>query len=519
MKRFFTLGVISLLSFVVNIYAAALCDFPTGHLDNANFGDANGRILLSVENIGTNQVRLTIKPNYANGATQKLDYLYVIGSSNIGNCTPYPATAGVDESGTNLDEMSVDLTFPAGSTTANFTIQWSNPNWGGRWQANPTGVDLTSACTPSCTDEIYFVNYQMWTTPHAHMWEYGNGSNSTTWNGDVMTQVTGTTDPNGFTIWKATVASGRDHVLFNQTGDPDKLAEETISTCEYYFRGAWYSSLDDIPSDMMYFVNTPNWATPRAHLYCNGAAGWKGQDTSWPGITLTNTGLTNTDGNSIYSFAKGDHTNVLFNQGNDDGKTDQEYYDIGNDVIFNYADNTWYRSHNIYLCGTMFGGGDWSTQLVAEHKFPDWDKSGCTITKDFDLAASTTYDFKIHTDGFWRGSSTGATITSANTTIKLDQENDPGNPAHITTTIAGTYTFIYDVTNAKLTVKYPRSSQCEGDLGHFATPATKRIHYTIEYLPLTNKIRYTVQGYGAQVLDYLEIQTSAGNSGNLTPWR
>lgn len=372
----------------------------------------------------------------------------------------------------------------------------------------PLDADWTNECS-SCTDEIYFVNYQMWTTPHAHMWEY-NTSNSTTWNGDVMTQVTGTTDPNGFTVWKATVASGRDHVIFNQTGDPDKLAEETISTCEYYFRGAWYSSLDDIPSDMMYFVNTPNWATPRAHLYCNGAAGWKGQDTSWPGVTLTNTGLTNTDGNSIYSFAKGDHTNVLFNQGNDDGKTDQEYYDIGNDVIFNYADNTWYRPHNVYLCGTMFGNGDWgTTQITDAHKFPDWDKSGCTITKDFDLAASTTYDFKVYTDGFWRGSSTEATITSSNTTIKLDQENDPGNSAHITTTIAGTYTFTYDVTTAQLTVTYP-VLVCSGTRQHFNSTGPQ-INYRTNYDATSKKLQVIVESASSTMnmcnLDYRKTAT------------
>lgn len=61
-----------------------------------------------------------------------------------------------------------------------------------------------------------------------------------------------------------------------------------------------------------------------------------------------------------------------------------------------------------------------------------------------------------------------------------------------------------------------RPSECEGDLGHFATFETKRIHYKIEYLASTNKIRYEVRGYDTQVLDFCQIQTTEGNSDNLT---
>lgn len=61
-----------------------------------------------------------------------------------------------------------------------------------------------------------------------------------------------------------------------------------------------------------------------------------------------------------------------------------------------------------------------------------------------------------------------------------------------------------------------RASECEGDLGHFGTWNTKRVHYKIEYLPSTNKIRYEVRGYGTQVLDFCQIQTTAGNSPNLS---
>lgn len=61
-----------------------------------------------------------------------------------------------------------------------------------------------------------------------------------------------------------------------------------------------------------------------------------------------------------------------------------------------------------------------------------------------------------------------------------------------------------------------RASECEGDLGHFGTWNTKRVHYKIDYLPSSNKIRYEVRGYDTQVLDFCQIQTTAGNSPNLS---
>lgn len=125
-------------------WATQICDFATGHENNANFGDANGRILLSVEpTSNANEYKLTVKPNYANGATKQLDYLYVIAGGN----TPYPAEAGADEGGTGYDELSV--TFTNSNATTSFTIQWSHPDWAGRWQCTLTDVALSNleACS------------------------------------------------------------------------------------------------------------------------------------------------------------------------------------------------------------------------------------------------------------------------------------------------------------------------------------------------------------------------------------
>jgi len=144
-------------------WAATYCDFATGHNNDADFGDANGRILLSLSPTGNaNEFMLTVKPNYANGATKQLDYLYVIAGGN----QPYPAEAGKDEGGKGYDALTV--TFKNTSATASFTIQWSNPDWGGRWQCTLTDVDLAAltACAapaPSSATpvEVYDVNFAL----------------------------------------------------------------------------------------------------------------------------------------------------------------------------------------------------------------------------------------------------------------------------------------------------------------------------------------------------------------------
>ena len=112
--------------------ALSYCDFAIGHENNANYGNTDARVLVSIEPTGNaNEYTLTVKPNTANGNTSKLDYLYVIASGN----SPYPAEAGTDEGGVSYDELSV--TFSNSNASANFTIQWSTPGWDGRWQCTP----------------------------------------------------------------------------------------------------------------------------------------------------------------------------------------------------------------------------------------------------------------------------------------------------------------------------------------------------------------------------------------------
>ena len=131
----------ALLCASVMSFATQYCDFPTGHENNADFGDANGRILLSLAPTGNaNEYVLSIKPNVANGNTKKLDYLYAI-IGDGGTTHPYPIVAGTDESSVE-DELSATFTYTGGVNT--MTIQWSYPDWGGRWQCTLDNLDLSA---------------------------------------------------------------------------------------------------------------------------------------------------------------------------------------------------------------------------------------------------------------------------------------------------------------------------------------------------------------------------------------
>ena len=117
------------------------CDFPTGHNGDANFGDADGRILVSVVKKSETAVRLVVKS--ADAATKNLDLLYV----EAADANPHATTVGSDVAESDLREMSVDITYPTAPAKYNFMIQWSHPNWPGRWQTNLNDITVEQLCT------------------------------------------------------------------------------------------------------------------------------------------------------------------------------------------------------------------------------------------------------------------------------------------------------------------------------------------------------------------------------------
>lgn len=120
------------------------CDFATGHEGNANFGDANGRILLTLQLTAANKVQITVKPNTANGATKLLDYLYVAPSG--AKEATYTAGADIAE-GNGKASMSVEVEYEALPATMDFHLEWSHPAWDGRWAMDVNGVTAETLCS------------------------------------------------------------------------------------------------------------------------------------------------------------------------------------------------------------------------------------------------------------------------------------------------------------------------------------------------------------------------------------
>lgn len=123
------------------IPSVVYCDFPTGHNGEANFGDVNGRILVSVVKQSETAVRLVVKS--ADAATKNLDLLYV----EAAGANPHATTVGSDVAESDLREMSVDITYPTAPAKYTFMIQWSHPDWAGRWQTNLNDITVEQLCT------------------------------------------------------------------------------------------------------------------------------------------------------------------------------------------------------------------------------------------------------------------------------------------------------------------------------------------------------------------------------------
>ena len=124
------------------------CDFATGHQGDANFGDANGRILLTLRLTAANKVQITVKPNTENGAVKLLDYLYVATS---GAKEPiYTAGADITE-GNGMASMSVEVAYETLPATMDFHLEWSHPAWDGRWALDVKGVTASMFCSEETT--------------------------------------------------------------------------------------------------------------------------------------------------------------------------------------------------------------------------------------------------------------------------------------------------------------------------------------------------------------------------------
>ena len=127
--------------------ALVYCDFPTGNNGDANFGNPDGRILVSLIKITPQNVRVVVKS--ADAAIKNLDLIYI----EAAGANPHATTVGADAASSDLRVMSADISYPTIPAKYSFMIQWSNPDWNGRWQINLNDVLESNLCPLPTDDE------------------------------------------------------------------------------------------------------------------------------------------------------------------------------------------------------------------------------------------------------------------------------------------------------------------------------------------------------------------------------
>ena len=253
-------------------------------------------------------------------------------------------------------------------------------------------------------------------------------------------------------------------------------------------------------AENVYLVNSGNWATP--HAYC-----WSPANATWPGVPMTNTGITTSQGHSIWSYDYGSYDNLIYNNGNGTKTADLSITNraLAN-AYYHYTKDTPYKPTGLYLVGTVT-----DEDLKDANKFSTWNGSSPTVvTKSVSLAANTTYTFRVlYYDGatrYYRTNNAYGTMTISNHGWWNMDGNGVGGSLYtnITTTVAGTYTFRYDWAENLITVDWPES-QCSGSgLRHFNGVVGEPIDYRVEYA--ANQITFTVQTTDpTKNLNYLEI--------------
>lgn len=353
-----------------------------------------------------------------------------------------------------LTNHYTEVTITSGGNNYTFTIEYRDGS-------------IPLECEPG-DKKVFFVN-KSWegVTPYAYMWNSSTSAQNAAWYGESMKYVT-----DAIGIYAYSYTGDFNKIIFNNgsNGTGNQTTDLDVTECNFYDFSTEDAEVGNI-ARKLYFVSN------------GGAASWTPYVHAWWGsfvpadIPLKDINLRNTDNSKIYSVVSAPKFSIIFkdkdtwtgqsatiileDNANEDVKIsgDVDSYKWSESFsVFNYDDNKWYETRDIYLTGTM---NSWTDSQVG-YKFSDWTESGSTVTLRVNLAASTTYDFNVVSGAkrrHWRGNDgTGATITRANssTALKLNSHaTTHGQDAHITTDLAGVYTFTYDVTTATVKVTYP----------------------------------------------------------------
>jgi hypothetical protein len=128
---------------VANAQTSAYCQTPSGHLNDANFGDANSHILLTITNIDANNISVKVEPREGGKA---IDFLQVNASGAAA------VTVGTDEESI-LPEYNATINYATAPENVTLQILWSNPEWGGRWMIDGLTVPFLAKCGSGEADE------------------------------------------------------------------------------------------------------------------------------------------------------------------------------------------------------------------------------------------------------------------------------------------------------------------------------------------------------------------------------
>ena len=242
-------------------------------------------------------------------------------------------------------------------------------------------------------------------------------------------------------------------------------------------------ALEPVQNMTVYAINSSNWNEVYAYVW-NSVGSY---EVAWPGAAMTKTEDT-VNGFDVYSYTyPATNDMLIFNNNNNGSQTgdligmDGKYYDIKSD--------TWYDSladvpaidpqaTGVYMAGEF---NEWST-LTNEFKKVEATDTVATLT--LELAADTSYQFKIVNNSIW--TSCVEAITGTVSGISFSAANNTN--ATLTTAAAGIYTFTYDLVNNTLSVVYPEVIPAE------PTEVEVKISHTVSFdsdLKMNYRIKYT----------------------------
>ncbi len=197
----------------------------------------------------------------------------------------------------------------------------------------PTEAPTQSVTTPVADGMItvYFKNDYKWSNVKAHYWN-SDGSKSTTWPGESMTLVSGD-------YYSITISDDNVNIVFSDNGNYQTADLSIPGVNKYYstdtnqwhnYTGNTGNSSDSNNSNQgnyIYFKDTENWNCAYAHTWGNG-------ETTWPG-----TRMDYVEGNLFRIEVPAGHTQVVFNDGNNNRKTADINIEIGK--AYNYSTGQW----------------------------------------------------------------------------------------------------------------------------------------------------------------------------------